>query len=82
MKKLPPLLAIPADARLPKFVVDELTGQTGTALAGVQPCRLESCRGVRIPVRWPDGKHTFPCSNGMVEVDGKPDTWRIPKVEV
>lgn len=80
MKKLPLLLAGLASAALPKFVVDELTGQTGTALAGVQSCRLESCGGVRIPVRWPDGKHTFPCSNGMVEVDGKPETWMIPKV--
>jgi len=70
-----------ADGRtddLPKFVVDEETGDKGEALKGVYRCRLDGCRGVRIPVRWSDGKHTFPCSKGMVEVPGQEDTWMIP----
>lgn len=28
-------------------------------------CQLEGCRGLRLPVRWPDGRMTFPCTKGM-----------------
>jgi len=38
------------------------------------PCRLEGCSGMRISVRWPDGKHTFPCSKGIVARKGR---WQI-----
>lgn len=27
-------------------------------------CNLEGCRGLRLHVRWPDGKRTRPCSKG------------------
>ena len=37
-------------------------------------CRLESCSGLRIPVRWPDGRRTYPCTKGMFYIKG---TWRI-----
>ena len=30
-----------------------------------RPCALEGCRGVRLRVKWPDGKYTWPCSQGM-----------------
>lgn len=29
-------------------------------------CKLEGCSGIRIGVRWPDGKITWPCSKGIV----------------
>lgn len=39
------------------------------------PCRLEGCRGNRIPVRWPNGQITRPCTEGMEQ---RPDgDWQI-----
>lgn len=32
-------------------------------------CSLEGCNGVRIHVKWPDGKSTYPCSKGCKRVD-------------
>lgn len=29
-------------------------------------CRLHGCTGMRITVRWSDGKITHPCSKGLV----------------
>lgn len=51
-----------------------LYGQKGTAFenvagrltGGEYPCRMESCRGSRVGVRWPDGKITYPCSSQIV----------------
>lgn len=40
-----------------------------------RPCRLEGCTGMRIHVKWPDGKSTYPCSTGCERVDE--DTLRI-----
>ena len=35
-------------------------------------CTLESCRGWRFPVRWPNGKLTWPCTKGMtIRDDGE-----------
>lgn len=28
-------------------------------------CRMHGCTGIRLTVRWSDGKLTFPCSKGM-----------------
>lgn len=30
-----------------------------------RPCRLEGCNGLRLPVRWKDGKVTYPCTRGL-----------------
>ena len=38
-------------------------------------CRLEGCTGWRIHVKWPNGRHTYPCSKGCVHVDD--ETLRI-----
>jgi len=37
----------------------------GHTLGGKRPCALEGCRGMRMSVRWPDGKLTYPCTDGM-----------------
>jgi hypothetical protein len=37
-------------------------------------CQMEGCNGLRISVRWADGKHTFPCSKGLLPYK---DGWRI-----
>lgn len=33
-----------------------------------RPCTMEGCTGVRIHVKWPDGKSTYPCSKGCREI--------------
>ena len=49
-------------------------GRKGTRFAkifgvvvGSRDCNLESCRGLRLCVRWPDGHRTWPCSKGMTD---------------
>ena len=39
-------------------------------------CSMDGCNGVRISVKWDDGKHTFPCSKGMTlrEIKDKKET--------
>jgi hypothetical protein len=37
-------------------------------------CQLESCRGLRVSVKWDDGTRTYPCTKGMVRENG---VWRI-----
>ena len=32
-------------------------------------CAMEGCTGMRIHVKWPDGKSTYPCSKGCKEVN-------------
>jgi hypothetical protein len=49
---------------------------TGTTTGSRQTCRLSGCTGIRITVRWKDGKHTYPCTKGLVATK-KPGVWRI-----
>lgn len=37
----------------------------GFTTGGTRECRMESCNGYRMGVRWSDGKLTWPCSKGM-----------------
>ena len=37
----------------------------GVATGTTRRCQLEGCTGVRVYVRWPDGRLTMPCSKGM-----------------
>ena len=38
----------------------------GTTTGGKsRQCRLESCKGERVGVRWDDDKLTYPCTAGM-----------------
>lgn len=37
-------------------------------------CRMEGCNGLRITVRWPEGRITYPCSKGLEPFEGG---WRI-----
>jgi len=46
----------------------------GTTTGGQYRCRLEGCGGMRIAVRWPDGRVTYPCTKGMTYEN---DIWRI-----
>jgi hypothetical protein len=54
---------------------NEAPGATGvTTGAHERRCQMEGCNGLRISVRWADGKHTFPCSKGLLPYK---DGWRI-----
>lgn len=37
----------------------------GVATGSVRRCQLEGCPGLRVMVRWPGGKVTWPCTKGM-----------------
>lgn len=43
-------------------------------VVGRRDCTLESCGAVRLGVRWPDGRLTWPCTRGMRK---EGNTWRI-----
>lgn len=61
--------------QLPKKVLSREGDEIGTTTGGTRRCTMEGCQGVRIGVRWPDGKLTWPCSKGMTEVTE--EEWRI-----
>ena len=42
----------------------------GRTTGGTSHCRLEGCTGLRLAVRWSDGRLTFPCTKGMDYVRG------------
>lgn len=39
--------------------------EKGAATGNWHHCQLEGCNGMRIAVRWPNGRLTFPCTKGM-----------------
>ncbi len=41
----------------------------GRVTSATRSCQLEGCQGIRIGVRWSNGKRTFPCSKGLTRVD-------------
>jgi len=47
----------------------------GVLTGGTRRCQLAGCNGIRYCVRWEDGKHTWPCSKGIKEIDEQ--TWQI-----
>lgn len=46
----------------------------GQIVGDPRPCRQDGCRGQQVPVRWPDGELTWPCTKGLVELEGG---WKI-----
>jgi len=47
---------------------------TGVTSGSAHRCQMEGCMGLRISVKWKDGKTTFPCSKGMLRENG---VWKI-----
>ena len=43
--------------------------ETGTVTGRVRWCSMDGCTGTRMQVKWPDGKHTWPCTHGLTERD-------------
>lgn len=59
-----------------KYMYSRDNTKTGVILdLHCMPCRLEGCTGERIHVQWEDGKHTYPCSKGCIQLDEH--HWRI-----
>jgi hypothetical protein len=55
----------PRVVRKGEVVVSRGGDATGVTTGTQFPCGLEGCTGVRVGVKWGDGRHTFPCSKGM-----------------
>lgn len=55
-------------------------GGNGRTTGGSYRCQLICCGGLRIGVRWPDGKMTYPCSKAMLydmDMDTGEITWTV-----
>lgn len=50
-------------------------GTPGTPTGSVHRCSMAGCNGLRIAVRWPDGRCTFPCTRGLLPLGA--GVWRI-----
>ena len=46
-------------------VISRDENEKGITTGGNYLCRLEGCTGLRLAVRWNDGKTTYPCTKGM-----------------
>ena len=46
----------------------------GRTTGSKRPCRLEGCTGLRLGVKWNDGKITYPFTKGMT---WRKRSWRI-----
>lgn len=44
-------------------------------VTGVRLCQLAGCGRTRLIVRWPNGRHTIPCTGGMKQLGEK--LWKI-----
>lgn len=49
----------------PLIVYSRDKKEKGVCTGGAYLCKMESCKGDRIGVRWANGKITFPCTQGM-----------------
>jgi hypothetical protein len=49
-------------------VVDRDGQLAGEVRGASERCTLTSCSGVRVFVRWPDGRATKPCSKGLEQI--------------
>lgn len=50
-------------------------GKPGKVTGSTRRCQMEGCSGVRVMVRWPNGKITWPCAKGLKL--RKDDHWQI-----
>jgi hypothetical protein len=62
--------------RARKLVYSKGGKEAGRIVGVGKLCTLEGCRGWRLPVRWADGKLTWPCTRGMA-VRAQDGQWQI-----
>lgn len=55
-------------------------GTESGVVVGSRRCQMAGCLGLRLIVRWPDGRHTMPCTKGMTQ-DNHSGNWQIMYVE-
>jgi len=53
--------------------VDYILSQDNTKIGEIKnmksrPCPIEGCTGMRMHVKWPDGKSTYPCTKGCTQI--------------
>lgn len=53
-----------------------LSRVAGRALGGTRQCQLAGCVGLRLAVRWPSGRLTWPCTKSL-RFDRSIGAWRI-----
>lgn len=59
------------------LVVRSRDGKEAGKLTGsTRRCQMESCTGLRLGVRWEDGKLSWPCTRGMTFND-QTQEWKI-----
>jgi hypothetical protein len=58
------------------LVFDRTGRKRGRTTGSSYTCQLSGCTGLRIVVRWSDGKITRPCSKGMLW-NNKHNAWKI-----
>lgn len=47
------------------FVYSKDGTEVGVNITTPYRCRMEGCLGMKMTVKWPDGKYTRPCTKGM-----------------
>lgn len=61
------IVPVPTAHPIPGFIYAAGGRDRGLVTGGTRQCGLEGCKGPLIGVRWPDGKMTWPCREGMFE---------------
>lgn len=54
------------DKRIYGTLGSKFENVAGKVLKGRRTCSMHGCTGLRIHVKWPDGKSTWPCSKAIV----------------
>lgn len=67
---------MPEEFVYPKEVLSRDGTEVGE-VRGRRRCQMEGCTGIRIRVKWADGKVTFPCSKGMKVRNKRKRVWQI-----
>lgn len=63
---------------MPVQYINVLDGNRVGKVIGASNCPTKGCTGLRISVRWSDGKHTRPCSHEhLTKVMGTEGDWRV-----
>jgi hypothetical protein len=55
-----------------KTILTRDASMEGKVISATRRCSMEGCLGIRLGVRWPNGRLTYPCSRGITNSpDGK-----------
>ncbi len=54
------------DNTMEKRVYNQSGSEYGILTGNTRDCTMQGCRGLRHDVKWPDGKITRPCGQGLI----------------